>query len=53
LLFGLTNVIDPPRAMATVFVSVAVLVTLAALGKEILSYCFDPQMAQASGVRVG
>jgi ABC-type Mn2+/Zn2+ transport system permease subunit len=50
LLFGLTNVIDPRRAMATVFVSVAVLVTLAALGKEILSYCFDPQMAQASGV---
>jgi ABC-type Mn2+/Zn2+ transport system permease subunit len=53
LLFGLTNVIDPPRAIATVLVSVAVLVTLAGLGKEILSYCFDPQMAQASGVRVG
>ena len=53
LLFGLSNVIDRPRAIATVFVSVAVLVTLAGLGKEILSYCFDPQMAQASGVRVG
>lgn len=53
LLFGLMTVIDPPRAIATVLVSAAVLVTIAGLGKEILSYCFDPQMAQASGVRVG
>jgi ABC-type Mn2+/Zn2+ transport system permease subunit len=53
LLFGQINVIAPPRAIATVFVSVAVLVVLAGLGKEILSYCFDPQIAQASGVRTG
>ena len=53
LLFGLSNVIDPPRAVATVLVSLAVLVTLVGLSKEILAYCFDPQMAQASGVRVG
>jgi len=53
LLFGLSNVIDRPRAIVTVLVSGAVLLTLAGLGKEILSYCFDPQMAQASGVRVG
>jgi ABC-type Mn2+/Zn2+ transport system permease subunit len=53
LLFGLMTVIDPQRAMATVLVSTAVLVTVGGLGKEILSYCFDPQMAQASGVRVG
>jgi ABC-type Mn2+/Zn2+ transport system permease subunit len=53
LLFGVVNVIDPPRAIATVLVSAAVLVTIAGLGKEILSYSFDPQMAQASGVRVG
>jgi ABC-type Mn2+/Zn2+ transport system permease subunit len=32
-------------------VSAAVLLTIAALGKEILAYCFDPLMAQASGVR--
>jgi ABC-type Mn2+/Zn2+ transport system permease subunit len=53
LLFGQVNVIAPARAMATVLVSAAVLLTLAALGKEILSYCFDPQMAQASGVNTG
>jgi ABC-type Mn2+/Zn2+ transport system permease subunit len=53
LLFGVVNVIDPPRAIATVLVSAAVIVTIAGLGKEMLSYCFDPQMAQASGVRVG
>jgi ABC-type Mn2+/Zn2+ transport system permease subunit len=52
LLFGLMTVIDPPRAIATVLVSAAVLVTIAGLGKEILSYSFDPQMAQASGVPV-
>src|SRR5436190_17969 len=53
LLFGVVNVIDPPRAIATALVSAAVLITIASLGKEMLSYCFDPQMAQASGVRVG
>ncbi|MEA2710631.1 MAG: hypothetical protein QOF78_3232 [Phycisphaerales bacterium] len=53
LLFGQINVIEPARAAATVLVSAAVLITVAALGKEILSYCFDPQMAQASGVRAG
>jgi len=53
LLFGEVNVMRPAQAAATVLVSAAVLVTLAGLGKEILSYCFDPQMAQASGVRVG
>ena len=53
LLFGQVNVIPPARAAATVLASTAVLVTLAALGKEILAYCFDPQMAQASGVRTG
>ena len=53
LLFGQLNVIEPRVAVAAVVVSVAVLVILAALGKEITSYCFDPLMAQASGVRVG
>jgi ABC-type Mn2+/Zn2+ transport system permease subunit len=53
LLFGQINVIEPPRAIATVLVSLAVILVLAGLGKEILSYCFDPQMAQASGVRTG
>jgi ABC-type Mn2+/Zn2+ transport system permease subunit len=40
-------------ALGTIAVSLAVIVVLAALGKEILSYCFDPLMAQASGVRAG
>ncbi len=31
----------------------AVVVTLLMLGKEIVSYCLDPVMAQASGVRAG
>src|SRR5688572_9839618 len=53
LLFGHITVIDPARAAATVLVSAAALVTIVGLGKEILSYCFDPQMAQASGVRTG
>jgi ABC-type Mn2+/Zn2+ transport system permease subunit len=53
LLFGQLGVIDPARALATVLVSCAVLITLAGMGKEILSYCFDPLMAQASGVRAG
>jgi ABC-type Mn2+/Zn2+ transport system permease subunit len=43
----------PGIALAATAVSFAVLATLAALGKEILSYSFDPLMAQASGVRAG
>src|SRR4051812_11346322 len=53
LLFGQLNVIEPRVAPLAVMISLAVLVTLAALGKEIVSYCFDPLMAQASGVRGG
>ena len=53
LLFGQLNVIEPRVAMLAVLVSLAAMITLAALGKEIVSYCFDPLMAQASGVRGG
>jgi ABC-type Mn2+/Zn2+ transport system permease subunit len=53
LLFGQLRGIDRPFALATACVSLAVLATLAALGKEILYYCLDPVTAQASGVRVG
>ncbi|MEO6436799.1 MAG: metal ABC transporter permease [Tepidisphaeraceae bacterium] len=45
--------ISPALAAGVIAVSVAVLVTVFALGKEILSYCFDPLMAEASGVRAG
>ena len=46
-------VIRPFTALLVVAVSAAVLITLIALGKEILSYCFDPLMAEASGVNAG
>jgi ABC-type Mn2+/Zn2+ transport system permease subunit len=36
-----------------VCVSLAVVVTLAALSKEILFYCLDPDLAEVSGVRAG
>jgi manganese/iron transport system permease protein len=49
-LLGTTAGLEPKMALAVVAVSAVVLITLAALGKEILSYCFDPLMAQASGV---
>jgi manganese/iron transport system permease protein len=51
LLFGQLSVIQPKLAVAAIALSAGVLLTVAALGKEILAYCFDPQMAQASGVR--
>jgi manganese/iron transport system permease protein len=53
LLFGQLSVIQPKLAVAAIALSAGVLLTVAALGKEILAYCFDPQMAQASGVRTG
>jgi ABC-type Mn2+/Zn2+ transport system permease subunit len=40
-------------AMGAIMLSGAILVTLGALRKEILYYCFDPVMAEASGVRAG
>jgi ABC-type Mn2+/Zn2+ transport system permease subunit len=46
-------VVERGTALLAVMVSAAVLMTLVALGKEILSYCFDPLMAEAGGVRAG
>jgi ABC-type Mn2+/Zn2+ transport system permease subunit len=52
LLFGGdSGLITARGAVAIVCVSLALLVTVAAVGKEILAYAFDPLMAQASGVR--
>jgi manganese/iron transport system permease protein len=53
LLFGDSRGLSTPYAVLAVAVSIAVLVTVAALGKEILAYCFDPQLAETSGVRAG
>ncbi len=51
LLFGDARGMDTPYALLAIAVSFAVLLTVAALGKEILAYCFDPQLAETSGVR--
>jgi manganese/iron transport system permease protein len=51
LLFGDSRGVGTPYALLAVSVSAAVLLTVAMLGKEILAYCFDPQLAETSGVR--
>ncbi len=53
LLFGDARRVGTPYALLAVAVSGAVLLTVAAMGKEILAYCFDPQLAETSGVRAG
>ena len=53
LLFGDARGVGTPYALLAVSVSVAVLLTVGALAKEILAYCFDPQLAETSGVRAG
>jgi ABC-type Mn2+/Zn2+ transport system permease subunit len=53
LFFGRMSEISPQFAIAAAGVCVAVVIVVLMLGKEILSYCFDPAMAEASGVAVG
>ena len=50
-LFGRMHDVSPQFAVATVLLCAAVVVTVLMLGKEIVYYCFDPAMAEASGVR--
>jgi manganese/iron transport system permease protein len=50
-LFGQMHDLSPQFAGAAVLVCAAVVVTVVLLGKEIVYYCFDPAMAEASGVR--
>lgn len=50
-LFGQMNAVSPSFALATVMLSAAIVLIVWALGKEIVYYCFDPIMAEASGVR--
>ena len=52
-LFGRTEGVSTSYALAAVCVSALVILTLVSLRKEILYYCFDPLMAEASGVRAG
>ena len=51
LLFGHMADLSPRFAVAAVLLCVAVIATVALLAKEIVYYCFDPAMAEASGVR--
>ena len=51
--FGELRGLSPLFAAAAVAVCAAVVVVVALLGKEIVYYCFDPAMAEASGVRAG
>ncbi|HLL88058.1 MAG TPA: metal ABC transporter permease [Tepidisphaeraceae bacterium] len=50
-LTGDVRSVSPRFAWSAAFVCGAVVLVMAGLGKEILSYCFDPTLAQASGVR--
>ena len=51
LLFGQMPDLSSRFAAAAALVCAAVVATVVLLGKEIVYYCFDPAMAEASGVR--
>ncbi len=50
-LFGQVRSVGGEFALAAALVSAAVLLTVAVLWRPIVAYCFDPLMAQTSGVR--
>lgn len=50
-LFGRVRDFQPAFALSAMGISAAVLLTVILLRKEIIAYCFDPLMAQTSGVR--
>src|SRR5687767_2147178 len=52
-LFGNTHGLSLPFALAAVAVCGGVVAAVALMSKEIVFYCFDPAMAEASGVRAG
>lgn len=52
-LLGRFHEVSGAYAVASIAVSVLVVFVVAVLGKEILSYCFDPVTAEVSGVRAG
>jgi ABC-type Mn2+/Zn2+ transport system permease subunit len=53
VMFGQFTDVTPAFALAAVAVCALVIVVVVGLGKEILSYCFDPVTAEVSGVRAG
>ena len=52
-LFGHMSQVSPQFAIAAGVLCAAVVAIVFLMGKEILAYCFDPAIAEASGVRVG
>lgn len=50
-LFGRLESLSTGDAVAAACLSAAVILVLAMLGKEILAYCYDPTLAQTTGVR--
>ncbi|HWP40188.1 MAG TPA: metal ABC transporter permease [Tepidisphaeraceae bacterium] len=53
LLFGRIVSFSPEYTRVAVAICLAVILVVAALWKEILAYCFDPILAETSGVRSG
>lgn len=53
ILFGRQLVVPDAYALVAVLLGAAVVLLTAALGKEIVAYCFDPLLARTSGVRTG
>jgi len=53
LLFGEARGIGAAYAVLATAVCIAVILTVFALRKEIIAYCFDPMLAETSGVRAG
>jgi ABC-type Mn2+/Zn2+ transport system permease subunit len=51
--FGNPHGLSLPFAVASVAVCAGVVAVVALMSKEIVFYCFDPAMAEASGVRAG
>jgi manganese/iron transport system permease protein len=53
ILFGRQLIVPDLYAVTAVCIGLAVLVVVAAMGKEIVAYCFDPLLARTSGVKAG
>jgi len=51
-LLGELHALTGPFAVVTCVVAVGVIAVLVLLGKEVVAYCFDPAMAELSGVPV-
>lgn len=53
ILFGRQLLVPDAYAWVAVMLGVAVVLVVAALGKEIVAYCVDPLLARTSGVKTG